>query len=99
MKIGLSVSLCIADILRGRVQEDDVYAIVAGTCVRDGDWSSVLRSYGRDYWMLAAFDGYNKGAAVFRRLLDSGRIVQPRVNDQAPPTLTNGIWLDVPSAW
>lgn len=93
-KIGLSVSGCIADILRDIVRERDVLAIVAGTCVRDGDWSYVIENYTRYDW-----DGNPEGEAILRRLLDSGRIVQPRVNGQKPAATYNGRWLDVEYSW
>ncbi len=91
--IGLSLSLCIKDILDRLVKEDDVYALVTGIEVRDNDWTWLIDYYGRHYW------GNNpEAAAILYRLINSGRIVQPRVNGQVPPTLTNGHWLTLEAA-
>ena len=49
--IGLSVSLCIRQIIRGDVQERDVEKIIGSTACRTReDWEYVIRAYRETYW-------------------------------------------------
>lgn len=97
MKIGLSLSLCIKDIIEGRVNQRDVAVIVAGThATTDAQWDSLIRSYQYDYWQANP----KLGAALTHVLRERGQIVQPRANDQNPISLVlrarnEGHWLDV----
>jgi hypothetical protein len=66
--IGLSLSLCVADILRGRVKEEDVTFIVAGCAIHESDpehLEYVLSSYAGNYW----YPNPEEGKAIARRLL------------------------------
>ena len=97
MKIGLSLSLCIKDIIEGRVNQRDVAVIVAGTHAEtDAQWASLIRSYQADTWQADPA----KAAETVYMLRERGQIVQPRANGQTPTSLVlrarnEGHWLDV----
>lgn len=92
MLIGLSLSFCIADIINGRVNRDDVLYIIAGTRIRNVDeFNRVLDTYADCYWsnlpQLArsiATDFYNQGL-----------LLQPRIQGGMPPTIFDGAWAKV----
>lgn len=93
MKIGLSLSLCVAEIINDRVRIEDVAMIRANTMARDeADWEQVIGSYGRSYWRKDPL----RARRVVRMLRDSGRIHQHRL--QGDPlhqhSISNGIWED-----
>jgi hypothetical protein len=89
--IGLSVSFCIRDILEGKVKEEEVSKIIAGTCVvRPMDWHAVADSYSRSYW----FNDPSTARAILWRLLERGIIEQPRVRDKQPPNISGGVWVN-----
>jgi|GEM_PF-6309739 len=49
--VGLSLSFCIADVLDGYVQEEDIEMIIAGTCASTKeDWREVFDEYKMYYW-------------------------------------------------
>lgn len=93
MKIGLSLSFCVQDILDGKVAEQDVLCIVSGTkAATQEDWAKLLQGY-EIYWHKNVGEAYN----IAVRLRESGRIVQPRLNGQEPPNIAAslGHWLDL----
>ena len=79
--IGLSISFCIGDILRGVVAESDCHAIVAGTnCHSIDQWNDLIEHYRTCYWSVDP----NRGERILWRLINAGRIIQPR---QVKPNL------------
>lgn len=75
MKVGYSVSLCIKDVLEGRVEIAEVEKIVGSTCARSpADWDIVIESYRELYW----YDAPDRGEEICRKLIAEGRIDQPR---------------------
>ena len=87
--IGLSVSLCIADIVNGRIDEADVEFIVAGTkCERPEHWEDVIDAYRQQWWSRHPA----RAEAILRRFLEEGRIIQPRVIGKRPPKSDRGHW-------
>jgi hypothetical protein len=88
--VGLSVSFCIRDIVEGDVAEDDVKFIVAGTRIRNTEeYESVVESYSEYYWK----EHVEEARAVFKRLWDAGKIIQPRLLDLPAPNIAGGTWL------
>jgi len=89
--IGTSLSFCVKDIARGKVGIGDVWKIVAGTYVTDGDWEEVLESYAQIYW----YDFPDEAVAIARRLITTGRIEQPRVinGDTRHPLVFDDHWI------
>jgi len=51
MLVGFSWSFCIKDILKGKVQLDQVIAIISGTRMQNqADFMHVIESYSKSYW-------------------------------------------------
>jgi len=94
--IGLSLSLCIRDIIHGIYTVDDVVKIITGTCIKNmADYDYALnhsaRGYCVNYWQANP----GKGEAIFMQLLLAGKIDQPRLRDEPTPNLQNGHWLNM----
>jgi len=106
MKIGLSYSRCVRDIVEGVVDIDDVLVVIARTDFdpRDDDqWSGIWRGYcaGSMFNMNMEWRGYDydnpEHEKLFRdvsiQLLESGKLHQPRQFGGYPRRLPY-IWLD-----
>jgi hypothetical protein len=96
MKIGLSLSFCIHDLIAGRVREEDVSVIVTNTRAPDDTtWDRLMASYGRSYWR----DNAQASIDLATLLRKEGRIVQPRTRDPSYAHRTPGadFWIEVPS--
>ena len=104
MKIGLSYSRCIRDIVDGKVDMQDVLVIVARTDFdpRDDDqWRSIWEGYGggsspggiwsNPEW--AGYDDEDKFREVTLELYNTGKLHQPRQYGTHPVRLNN-YWLD-----
>lgn len=88
-KTGLSVSFCIAYVIRGKISEDDIAEIIAGTrCETPENWDEVIKVYRETYWR----DDPDSGKAVIRRLLADGKVSQPRVAGEEAPNIAGGHW-------
>jgi hypothetical protein len=89
--IGLSLSLCIADILAGRVAEADVERIVAATSFHNAsELETVIAQYQRSYWQTDP----RRGAALARKYYTAGLIDQPRLRGEAVHVITEGKYTD-----
>ena len=85
--IGLSVSLCVSDVINGKVNEIDIEKIIAGTkCATNEDWEVVIAGYRKSYW----YNNPDLGELVLRRLVMRGKIDQPRLRDELPPMGVHG---------
>tara|TARA_R110001583_G_scaffold53441_4_gene164846 strand:- start:212 stop:520 length:309 start_codon:yes stop_codon:yes gene_type:complete len=96
-RIGLSLSFCIKEILSGKVWEGSVDKIVSGTsCRSDDDWEELIQRYREVYWRKDP----NEGEAILRRLLEAGKIEQPRLNDRyRNPDKSEGYpWISIPAS-
>lgn len=91
MKRGLSLSLCVRDIIDGRVNVEDVEVIVTNTAARDSnDWSKLMDQYCNSYWRGQS----DRARRVVDLLLAADRIVQPRLNDRDyRHDISNGVWV------
>ncbi len=86
---GLSLSLCIKDIIDGVVKEDQVEIIIARTMVRNSDeWHSIVYQYQSTYWKKDPIKAYN----IFHRLLAADKISQPRLEGGSYEDIRNGHW-------
>ena len=75
MKVGMSLSLCVLDIMEGQVQLEDVAFIYSGTCCRDmRDWGIVLDTYSSIYW-----NDNPKGEEIALHFINHNLIIQPRL--------------------
>jgi len=106
MKVGLSLSRCVRDIVECRVDYDDVLVIIARTDFdphNDNHWSGIFEGYrygglSNPEWAGAephmddseVSDVYRK---VCVRLYDGGKIHQPRQFTAHPPRMPY-YWLD-----
>ena len=87
--IGYSISSCCRDIAVGKVKEENVEKIVAGTrCDSKEIFETVLGQYLEFYWKDTP-----ESANVARRLWDRGLIDQPRTRGEDAPNIANGHWL------
>lgn len=51
MLIGLSLSMCIKDIINGKINIIDVSFIISGTeIINEKDWENMLTFYSNIYW-------------------------------------------------
>lgn len=88
MLIGLSLSLCVIDIMKGLVQEEEVGKIIAGTAADTPEaWEKVLQDYSKIYWRKSP----EQGEAIARRLIEAGKIEQPRITQFRCPSIANRI--------
>lgn len=77
--IGLSVSLCIADIVSKKIKPEDVTKIIGSTAFEtDADWERGAAEYSRAEWQ-----GSNPTACtkMMFRLRQEGKIEQPRLTN------------------
>ena len=104
MKIGLSYSRCIRDIIDGKVAMRDVLVIVARTDFDprdDEQWAGIWEGYGggshpggiwsNPEW--AGYDDEDKFREVTLELYNTGKLHQPRQFGTHPVRLNN-YWLD-----
>lgn len=89
--VGLSISGCIADILKGKVNLEDVDFVVAGTrCITEKHWSHVFKSYSEYYWCDLDTP---KALGILNYWREKGIIDQPRTRGEEAPNLVNGRWM------
>ena len=109
MKIGLSYSRCVRDIVDGVVDIDDVLIIIARTNFDphdDAQWQGIWNGYGGGSPNMSAFSGFSSSApewagyadedqfrSVSIELWESGKLHQPR-KFGARPTRRPEIWLE-----
>jgi hypothetical protein len=86
--IGLSLSLCIKEIVTGKVKEEDVERLITGTKCPDLEtFKYVLDEYSKTYWK-----EHPEAVDIAMRFWLSGKIDQPRVRDEEPPEIWSGCW-------
>lgn len=74
--IGQSLSLCVSDVLDGKVALGDIELIVAGTCAGNPEaFQGVLDGYAENYWSKAPEDGVR----IALELYHAGKVCQPRL--------------------
>ena len=101
MKIGLSLSRCMRDILEERVDINDVLVIVARTDVdphNDSHWRQIWEGYlygGLSHPEWAGLEDRQKAMHdLLVELYDSGKIHQPRQFKRAHPQRMPYYWLE-----
>ena len=104
MKIGLSYSRCVRDIVDGVVDIENVLVVIARTDFdphNDEQWSGIWRGYGggqniSSIWSAAEWSGYmdeQKFRDVSKQLWDDGKFHQPR-QFGAHPRRRSEFWLE-----
>lgn len=97
-KVGLSLSLCIANVISGEVDEAEIAGIVAST--RAGtplEMTQVIGDYKDQFWQ----ENPEMGAEIAWRLLSAGKVWQPLLDsdkDLQAHNVSGGIWLDAADA-
>jgi len=96
MLVGLSLSLCVKDIMTGKVSEWDVSKIITGTAAEtEADWTKLLASYRLTYWNRFDADAAIELVQRFRAL---GKIEQPRLVNPHYVNTSGGHWVDAPQS-
>jgi hypothetical protein len=77
--VGLSVSFCIQDIIKGRRNEDEVNYIVTDTSfTNETEFQEVIDQYKKTYWRRSP----KVAESVARRFFNEGRIWQPKLHNE-----------------
>ena len=80
--IGKSLSMCVVDILHGRINREDIMFIYAGTMIRDfEEMMEVSFYYMRDGGPWEGFDMRNDILPVLSYLIFNNKLFQPRLYD------------------
>jgi hypothetical protein len=106
MKIGLSYSRCVRDIVDGRVDINDVLVIIARTNfdpLNDAQWKGIWQGYGGGHtlgssWSNPEWNGYGperekEFRSITINLLEQGKLFQPRQHGAYPRRLPY-YWLE-----
>jgi len=88
-KIGLSLSFCVKDILRGNIKEEEVKEIIAGTDASLDQWDELMKNYKENVWL----KNPEECEAIARRLYEAGKIKQPRQEDKKAHHMAGG-WIE-----
>ena len=76
--VGLSLSLCIKDVIQGKVSVEQIDSIIANTkCETEAHWNEVFEIYCRLYWEADP----ERAVRIVRTLVKLGKIEQPRIKD------------------
>lgn len=87
--IGTSLSFCVKEIAKGVVDINDVEKIVAGTrASNQEEWAEIFSRYNSVYWK-----GLPEAESIARQLIDSGRVVQPRLTDPCKVHSVSELWV------
>lgn len=90
-KIGLSLSFCIKDIIKGNVDVRDVKEIICGTqCKTAVDWERVIGTYSELYWKENPIEAQR----IFSLMKKFGKIKQPRLEGGEAPNISEGWWVN-----
>ena len=102
MKVGLSFSRCLRDIIEGKVDYDDVLVIVSRTILdpyNDNHWNSIWEGYTTGGYSHPEWKDHKDKNDEFRklavRLYDCGKIHQPRQFKLGNPVRLPYYWLDL----
>ena len=100
MKVGLSLSRCVRDVVEARVLYEDILCIIARTDFDphdDDHWNQIWDGYNYGGMSNPEWAGNTEGEEVYRnvvtKLYDGGKIHQPRRFGTHPPRLPY-YWLD-----
>jgi hypothetical protein len=92
MKIGLSLSFCIRDIIEGRVNEEDVICIISNTKITNMDeFDSCCDMYCKVYWL----SNQRRALYLAMKYWQQGRIIQPRTFSNNIHYVSDGHWIDL----
>lgn len=91
MLIGLSLSMCVGDIARGKIRIEDVAYILTGTAplTEHRTFNYVMTAYVKNYWQGHEFNAMR----IAHELNESGRLLFPRENNGPVLSISAGHWL------
>ena len=89
--IGLSLSFCVRDIVREKIEVEEIRFIISGCLIRsDKDFEDIIKTYMNAYW-----NNDPKCERVARALYGEGKVYSPRLNGNPAPNIAGGrIWAD-----
>ena len=88
--IGLSLSLCIMDVVENRVSVEQIDKIVAGTkAMTPEQWEEVITHYREHYWRADP----DRAERIVRTMLRLGKIEQPRATGDPLPWIESYPWM------
>ncbi len=94
--IGLSVSFCVRDIVRGKDRDgkvvaiEDVEKIISGTKADSPEvWDEIIARYKKTYWVGME----TQCEIVLRQLIAEDKIVQPRLTTGEAPYVGGSAWV------
>jgi hypothetical protein len=91
--IGLSLSICIKDIIEGRRSKDEVHYIVSDTSFRnETEFQEVLDTYKKSYWRRSP----EVAESIAREFFEEGKIWQPKLHNEEHPRASYGFWVITP---
>lgn len=94
--IGLSLSMCVKDVIEGKVSIADIDSICAGTRIMsDDDLVEVCKTYSEIYWSKAPM----AGTLIALWLYHFGRLFQPRTVGLEAPSMGGYLecpWVEIP---
>ena len=92
MRIGLSLSYCIAEIIKDKVSIDDVAVIITNTrAVNREEFVKLCKQYKNTYWWHSPDLAENIALLLYNR----GKIIQPRVDDPDYAHQADSIWIEL----
>lgn len=101
MRVGLSFSRCIKDIVDGVVDINDVLVIISRTDTNptiDEQWKGIWKGYTMGGWTHAEWEGYENQEDEFRKVATAlyltGKLHQPRQFGGQNPMRRDEIWLE-----
>ena len=107
MKVGLSFSRCLRDLVEGRVDYEDILVIIARTDFDphiDDEWEQIWNGYRYGGWSNAEWataeddTGVTNPEEIYRnvaiQLYDNGKLHQPRQYTNGHPARMPYYWLD-----
>ena len=97
MKIGFSFGRCVASIVKGQVDLDDVLVVIARTNMPEEQHvRQVIEAYMHEPMYLLGLD-HDQCLSVGLNLFNSGRILEPRANNisAGPRVPRDYIWMDL----
>jgi len=84
--IGFSLSMCVTDIINGKIPKDRVVALITGTKIRDDkDMEEVFTIYKKLYWKKYPIQSAKLAEYFFK----NGMVIQPRITEHG---LIEGVW-------
>jgi len=100
VKVGLSLSRCVRDVVEARVLYEDILCIIARTDIdphNDDHWNAIWEGYNYGGLSNPEWANNTEGEEVYRnvvkQLYDGGKIHQPRQFGAHPARMRN-YWLD-----